>query len=126
MDNNTMNTQNSADEIISEETQTKSEADLVPETYDDTDAPASPEEENPEAADTGDTNEVAGEEIEVAPEEDERTETQAITEQPDEYVPGAQNFVTNLPYMGKGMLAIFVVIGVIMAVTALLNKIFKK
>ena len=38
----------------------------------------------------------------------------------------AQNFVANLPYMGKGMLAIFVVIGVIMAVTALLNKLFKE
>ena len=38
----------------------------------------------------------------------------------------AQNFVANLPYMGKGMLAIFVVIGVIMAETALLNKVFKK
>lgn len=38
----------------------------------------------------------------------------------------AQNFVEYLPYMGKGMLAIFVVIGVIMVVTALLNKIFKK
>ena len=37
-----------------------------------------------------------------------------------------QNFVEYLPYMGKGMLAIFVVIGVIMAVTALLNKVFKK
>ena len=38
----------------------------------------------------------------------------------------AQNFVANLPYMGKGMLAIFVVIAVIMGVTALLNKVFKK
>ncbi len=34
------------------------------------------------------------------------------------------NFTKNLPYMGKGMLAIFVVIGVIIIVTALLNKIF--
>ncbi len=34
------------------------------------------------------------------------------------------NFVTNLSYMGKGMLAIFVVIGVIIAVTMLLQRIF--
>ncbi len=34
------------------------------------------------------------------------------------------NFVANLGYMGKGMLAIFVVIGVIALVTAGLNKIF--
>ncbi len=37
-----------------------------------------------------------------------------------------QNFVANLGYMGKGMIAIFVVIGVIMAATAILNKVFKK
>ena len=37
-----------------------------------------------------------------------------------------QNFVANLPYMGKGMLAIFVVIAVIMGATAFLNKVFKK
>jgi hypothetical protein len=37
-----------------------------------------------------------------------------------------QNFVNNLHYMGKGMLAIFVVIGAIILVTALLNKIFSK
>lgn len=35
-----------------------------------------------------------------------------------------QNFLNNLHYMGKGMLAIFVVIGVIIVVTMLLNKIF--
>ncbi len=59
-------------------------------------------------------------------EEEEGMETQAITEQDEDFTPGAQNFVSNLGYMGKGMLAIFVVIGVIMAVTALLNKVFKK
>jgi hypothetical protein len=31
------------------------------------------------------------------------------------------NFVENLPYMGKGMLGIFVVIGIIAGVTVLLN-----
>ncbi len=34
------------------------------------------------------------------------------------------NFIANLGYMGKGMLAIFVVIGVIVLVTMLLQKIF--
>ncbi len=34
------------------------------------------------------------------------------------------NFLANLGYMGKGMLAIFVVIGVIIAVTMLLQRIF--
>lgn len=37
-----------------------------------------------------------------------------------------QEFVNNLEYMGLGMLGIFVVIGVIITVTAALNKIFKK
>ena len=37
-----------------------------------------------------------------------------------------QNFVDNLSYMGLGMLGIFIVIGVIMGVTVVLNKIFKK
>ncbi len=36
-----------------------------------------------------------------------------------------QNFVENLKYMGIGMLGIFVVIGIIMGVTAVLNKVFK-
>ncbi len=35
-------------------------------------------------------------------------------------------FVENLSYMGKGMAIIFVVIGVIVAVTAILNFIFSK
>lgn len=32
-------------------------------------------------------------------------------------------FIENLPYMGFGMLGIFVVIGVIILITAMLNKI---
>ena len=36
------------------------------------------------------------------------------------------NFVKNLYYMGLGMLGIFVVIGVIILVTAALNKFFKE
>lgn len=35
------------------------------------------------------------------------------------------NFVTSLSYMLKGMFAIFVVMGVIILVTALLNRIFR-
>jgi len=31
-------------------------------------------------------------------------------------------FIENLPYMGKGMLAIMVVIGIIILVTVILNK----
>lgn len=38
----------------------------------------------------------------------------------------AGQFVKNLPYLGKGMLGIFVVIGLIIAVTALLNTITNK
>ncbi len=33
-----------------------------------------------------------------------------------------ENFVNNLHYMGKGMLGIFVVIGIIIIVTVLLNR----
>jgi len=36
------------------------------------------------------------------------------------------NFVDNLKYMGLGMLAIFIVIGVIVGITYLLNRIFKE
>ena len=36
------------------------------------------------------------------------------------------NFVDNLKYMGLGMLAIFIVIGVIVGITYLLNQIFKE
>ena len=35
------------------------------------------------------------------------------------------NFVENLNYMGIGMLAIFIVIGVIVGITYLLNLLFK-
>ena len=35
-------------------------------------------------------------------------------------------FINNLPYMISGMVAIFIVIGVIILVTVLLNKIFTK
>ena len=35
------------------------------------------------------------------------------------------NFVDNLPYMGKGMLGILIVMGVIILVTVILNSIFK-
>ena len=36
------------------------------------------------------------------------------------------SFVENLKYMGIGMLAIFIVIGVIVGITYLLNRIFKE
>ena len=36
------------------------------------------------------------------------------------------NFVRNLEYMGIGMLGIFIVIGVIMGATLIINKIFSK
>ena len=36
------------------------------------------------------------------------------------------NFVHNLKYMGIGMLVIFVIIGVIILTTMLINKIFSK
>ena len=36
------------------------------------------------------------------------------------------NFITNLSYMGVGMLGIFIVIGVIILLTALLNNITSK
>ena len=35
-------------------------------------------------------------------------------------------FLDMLPYMGKGMLVIFVIIGVIILATVLINKIFSK
>ena len=37
-----------------------------------------------------------------------------------------QNFVTNLRYMGVGMLAILIVMGILIIITTLLNKIGKK
>ena len=36
------------------------------------------------------------------------------------------NFVDNLPYMGKGMLGILIVMGAIILVTIILNKVFSK
>lgn len=36
------------------------------------------------------------------------------------------NFITNLRYLAVGMASIFIVIGVIILVTVLLNKIFTK
>lgn len=36
------------------------------------------------------------------------------------------NFVSNLSYMASGMIGIFIVIGVIIATTLILNKITKK
>lgn len=36
-----------------------------------------------------------------------------------------QDFIRNLPVMGKGMLGILIVMGIIILATALLNKIFK-
>ncbi len=36
------------------------------------------------------------------------------------------NFITNLRYMGVGMLSIFIVIGVIVLLTGVLNKIFQE
>lgn len=36
------------------------------------------------------------------------------------------NFITNLRYLAAGMVSIFIVIGVIILVTVLLNKIFTK
>ena len=36
------------------------------------------------------------------------------------------NFITNLRYLAVGMISIFIVIGVIILVTLLLNKIFTK
>ena len=36
------------------------------------------------------------------------------------------NFVTNLQYMGIGMLTIFIIIGLIILATGLINKLFSK
>lgn len=37
-----------------------------------------------------------------------------------------QNFIANLQYMGIGMLIIFIVIGLIIGATMLINKIFSR
>lgn len=36
------------------------------------------------------------------------------------------NFVENLPYMAKGMIGILIVMGAIILVTVILNKVFSK
>jgi len=36
------------------------------------------------------------------------------------------NFISNLPVMGKGMLGIIIVMGIIILTTVALNKIFKE
>ena len=36
------------------------------------------------------------------------------------------NFVTNLKYMGIGMLVIFVIIGIIILTTMMINKVFSE
>ena len=72
-----------------------------------------------------DTEALSGEDLDTSVEEQEENEgLHTETREQKEFTPS--DFVGKLPYMGKGMLAIFVVIGVIMAVTALLNKVFKK
>ena len=38
----------------------------------------------------------------------------------------AKNFVSNLKYMLSGMIAIFIVIGIIVLITIILNSIFSK
>ena len=53
------------------------------------------------------------------------TTTAPITEAPDMgFQP--QNFVDNLSHMGNGMLGIFVVIGIIVSITYILNSISRK
>ena len=43
-----------------------------------------------------------------------------------EDLPEPENFIEYLSYMGKGMLVIFVIIGVIILSTAIINKICSK
>ncbi len=43
-----------------------------------------------------------------------------------EFIFRPKGFVEMLPYMGKGMLVIFILIGVIVLVTMLVNKVFSK
>ncbi len=119
MDSNITANEISPEETVGTETGTGIMTDtLAP---DDTEA-LSPSDVIDTSAETGeviDTSELAG------GAEDEAMPVEGTVET-EEYTPGAHNFVSNLGYMGKGMLAIFVVIGVIMAATALLNKVFKK
>ena len=53
------------------------------------------------------------------------TETDGESEDAPKMIFAPMNFVKNLYYMGLGMLGIFVVIGVIILATAVLNKTFK-
>ena len=54
------------------------------------------------------------------------TETTATTETAAAIGFEPMNFVTNLQYMGTGMLTIFIVIGAIILATTAINKIFSK
>ncbi len=53
-------------------------------------------------------------------------ETTAVTEAAASLTFQPRNFVDNLQYMGTGMLTIFIVIGVIILATSVINKIFSK
>ena len=94
------------------------------------------------AADLPKTDDASVEAIENETEDtDSKTEAEADPSQDEESAPtedaettdstslktifAPANFVKNLVYMGKGMLGIFVVIGVIVLATAALNKIFQ-
>ena len=50
----------------------------------------------------------------------------AASEANSEFKFEPQNFVDNLTYMGIGMVGIFIVIGIIILATVLLNKLFKE
>lgn len=52
--------------------------------------------------------------------------TTAVTTDPVDGGFNPKNFVDNLGYMGSGMLGIFVVIGIIVTITYILNGISKK
>ena len=57
---------------------------------------------------------------------DAEAETTAATETSAAIGFEPMNFVTNLQYMGTGMLTIFIVIGAIILATSAINKIFSK
>lgn len=50
----------------------------------------------------------------------------ALSNTAAEFVMDPMNFVANLKYMGTGMLGIFIVMGAIIALTFVLNKLFSK
>lgn len=52
------------------------------------------------------------------------TETVAAATEGAKLAFNPMSFVTNLKYMGIGMLTIFIIIGVIIAATMLINKVF--